>query len=308
MNLKLKNSRFASIKFTGSAQLNSLVSHHVAVFLFLKGTMCTLALYFQEFESYPLTIVANRDEFFSRPSASPQVLADNPLVFGGKDLLAGGTWLGVNEHGLLVGIVNRRSGAKKEGVKGRSRGLLCLDLLKVKDPLRAIEILRREKASDYQPFNLLFANSKEAYVAYNAGERVECVRLKKGVLVLGNDSIYSGSSGKVDFANNLFEDARRQIAEGVMDPSFFKRLFKRGIQIWDQPSLLRLFKGVLSNHRLAGSSRDPREAICVHTSSYGTVSSTVIFYSGNEKRFHYYHASGSPCRSEYERFFSVEVL
>jgi uncharacterized protein with NRDE domain len=269
--------------------------------------MCTLALYFQEFESYPLTIVANRDEFLSRPSAPPQVLVDKPLVFGGKDLLAGGTWLGVNEHGLLVGIVNRRSGADTERAKRRSRGLLCLDLLKAKDPIQAVEYLRQIKGSNYQPFNLLFANSMEAYAAYNIEERIECVGLKKGVHVLSNSAIYGGPSGKIDYANSLLNDARQQISQGIMNPSFFLRIFRRDLQIWDQPSLIRLFKGILGNHRLGDGSRDPKDAICVHTSSYGTVSSTVIFYSGYEKKFHYYHSSGSPCRSEYEKFLSVEV-
>lgn len=269
--------------------------------------MCTLALFFQELESCPLTIVANRDEFLSRPSAPPQVLVESPLVYGGKDLLAGGTWLGVNEHGLVVGIVNRRSEADKERVKRRSRGLLCLDVLKVKDPIRAVELLRQVKNSNYQPFNLLFANSKEAFVAYNVEEKIECVRLRKGVHILSNSAIYGGPSGKIDHASSLFNDARQQIAQGIMNPSFFSRTFKRGIQIWDQPSMIRLFKGVLSNHRSGEGSRDPKDAICVHTGNYGTVSSTVIFYSGNENKFHYYHASGPPCRSEYEKFRSVEI-
>ena len=270
--------------------------------------MCTLAIYFQEFETYPLTLAANRDEFLSRPSAPPQVLADNPLVFGGKDLLAGGTWLGVNEHGLLVGIVNRRSEADKKMVQGRSRGLLCLDVLKTRDPVRAVEYLRGVKASIYQSFNLLFANSKEAYAAYNVEERIECVRLRKGVHVLGNSAIYGGPSEKMVHSKNLFNDARRQIAQGVTEPSFFKRKFSRGLQVWDQPSMVHLFKRVLSNHRLGEGPGDPRDAICVHTGDYGTVSSTMIFYSGNERQFHFYHASGPPCRSEYERFLPVGVL
>jgi len=269
--------------------------------------MCTLGLYFQEFELYPLIVMANRDEFFSRPSASPQVLADTPLIFGGKDLLAGGTWLGVNEHGLLVGIVNRTSEAEKEEEKGRSRGLLCLDVLKAQDPLEACDFLGRVEVSDYQPFNLLFANSKMAYVAYNTEKEIKIVRLTKGVHVIGNSSIYRGPSGKRDHANTLFDDARRQIVQGVLDPSFFQRLFRRNLQIWDQPSLVRLFKEVLSSHILSEGSRDPMNAVCVHASNYGTVSSTMVFYGANEKKFHYYHASGPPCRSEYERFFSVEV-
>ncbi|MFQ5850083.1 MAG: NRDE family protein [Candidatus Binatia bacterium] len=261
--------------------------------------MCTLALYFQEFSESPLIVAANRDEFFSRPSASPQVLVGDPLVFGGKDLLAGGTWLGVNQHGLLVGILNRRSAEGKDKVHGRSRGLLCLDLLRTKNPAQACEFLKGEKASTYQPFNLLFADAHEAYVAYNIREGIECIRLGKGIHLLSNASVFGSTSEKMGQAYHLFADFGRQARRGS---------FRGRLQIWDQSSLIRLFRGILSNHRLRTGSRDPRDAICVHTDNYGTVSSTIVFYMGEEKQFDYYHASGPPCQRDYKRFLSVAVL
>ncbi|MGH7927508.1 MAG: NRDE family protein, partial [Candidatus Binatia bacterium] len=76
--------------------------------------MCTLALFFDVFDGYPLLVAANRDERYDRPAMPPGLIAANPRIMAGKDLRAGGTWLGVNEHGLLVGILNRR--AKRETV------------------------------------------------------------------------------------------------------------------------------------------------------------------------------------------------
>src|ERR1051326_337155 len=70
--------------------------------------MCTLALYFRQFENYPLVIAANRDEHFSRATAGPQIWPTNPRIAAGKDLVAGGTWLGVNARGTAAGIVNPR--------------------------------------------------------------------------------------------------------------------------------------------------------------------------------------------------------
>ncbi|MFQ5902942.1 MAG: NRDE family protein [Candidatus Binatia bacterium] len=268
--------------------------------------MCTLALYFQEFKEYPLIVAANRDEFYARPSASPQVLLEEPLVFGGKDLLAGGTWLGVNEHGLLAGILNRRSNTEKTHGTVRSRGSLCLDILKVKEPAQACALLMRERGSAYQAFNLLFANAEEAYVAYNVKGNIEFVKLAKGVHVLSNTSIYNPRSAKVDHAHNLFSHAGKQVHDDL-DASFMTRLFRRGTPIWDQPSFIRLFKGILNNHMLPKDSKDPRNAICVHTSNYGTVSSTILFYSRDEKRFFYHHAPAAPCRSDYEKLLSVEA-
>lgn len=250
--------------------------------------MCTLALYFQEFEDYPLIIAANRDEFFSRPSAPPQVLGRDPLILAGKDLLSGGTWLGINENGLLAGILNRRSEKDRENVTVRSRGLLCLDILSVKDPLEACALLEKQKHSFYQPFNLLFADAQHAYVAYNQREKISWIKLEKGLHVLSNTFVYDTRSEKLNHAYLLFSRAR----EG-------------SLREWDRPSWVRTLKTMLSDHSFGQS--DPKDAICVHTESYGTVSSTIIFYSRAERRFYSYFAPGPPCREGYGESMPVEV-
>jgi uncharacterized protein with NRDE domain len=70
--------------------------------------MCTLALYFKVFTGYSVVVAANRDEHYERPSAPPSIIGGSPTIVAGRDLRAGGTWLGINEYGLLVGILNRR--------------------------------------------------------------------------------------------------------------------------------------------------------------------------------------------------------
>src|SRR5262249_37650477 len=65
--------------------------------------MCTLAIYFKMTDDYPVVIAANRDEYLDRPAAKPTVLCDRPHIVGGKDLRAGGTWLGINEYGVVCG-------------------------------------------------------------------------------------------------------------------------------------------------------------------------------------------------------------
>jgi len=255
--------------------------------------MCTLAFYFQQFQALPLIVAANRDEFFSRPSAPPQVLVEKPLVFGGKDLLAGGTWLGVNEQGLLAGILNRRANPEQTPGTRRSRGLLCLDILQAKNPAEARLFLGKEKGLAYQPFNLLFANADEAWVAYNSEDRIPCVKLERGVHVLSNSAIFDLRSEKLDQAYHLFSEAGERV--------------RRDLEV-SQPSLIRLLKGILSNHALREGSKDPKDAICVHSGAYGTVSSSVIFYGAEENRYSFYQTSGPPCRSDYEQFLCVEVL
>ncbi|MGH7772589.1 MAG: NRDE family protein [Candidatus Binatia bacterium] len=253
--------------------------------------MCTLALYFQEFEDYPLIIAANRDEFYTRPSAPPRVLASNPVVIGGKDLLAGGTWLGINEHGLLAGILNRRSNTGKERVAERSRGSLCLNILSVKSPLEGCELLKNQQGSLYQPFNLLFANAEHAYVAYNQGEEIPCIRLEKGLHVLSNTSVYDARSEKMNRAYLLFSRVRDRLQRES-----------------DYLSRVRSLKAALSDHTLTKMSGGPKDSICVHTESYGTVSSSIIFYARAENRFTTFYAPGAPCRNEYGKSLGIEAL
>ena len=117
--------------------------------------MCTLALYYKTFDEYPLVVAANRDEHYDRPSAPPALLNTKTEIIAGRDLRAGGTWLGVNEHGLLAGILNRRSDGEPEPRPAtRSRGLLCLDILAFKSAADARAFVGTGP-DDYQPFTLL---------------------------------------------------------------------------------------------------------------------------------------------------------
>ena len=252
--------------------------------------MCILALYFQVIRDCPLLVAANRDEFVHRPSAPPDVLCAAPWVFGGKDLQAGGTWLGINGSGMFAGILNRRSGDKRGKTGKRSRGLLCLDLLKGREPGEAVEILKRERGGLYDPFNLVFANTSEAYVAHNNGEDIECLNLAAGVHVVGNVALYDPPGAKNGRALELFTAALNSMTGVSVTPA----------QV-DPLAAVRRLRGVLSDHGLDKAMDNPREAICVHRGEYGTVSSSVLLHRQGAEAFDYFHAAGPPCRNDYER-------
>ena len=147
--------------------------------------MCTLAIYFKVTRSYPVVIAANRDEFLARPAGNPTTLAHHPHVVGGKDLKAGGTWLGINEYGVVAGLLNRRAveGANPDV---RSRGLLCLDALGQRNAADAARFARAQRGSDYNPFNLLIASREEAWVAHNRDGVIAMVPLTPGLHLLTN--------------------------------------------------------------------------------------------------------------------------
>ena len=88
--------------------------------------MCLLIYSWRPGADHPLVVAANRDEWVERPAEAFGVLQGaGPRILGGRDLMAGGTWLAVNEHGLVAGLTNRPSAGGRDDSK-RSRGELPL--------------------------------------------------------------------------------------------------------------------------------------------------------------------------------------
>ncbi len=254
--------------------------------------MCTLALYLGQFENYPLVIAANRDEHFSRAAAAPQMWPKNPGILAGKDLVAGGTWLGVNARGIAAGVVNRRL-QLDAGTTPRSRGLLCLDMLEAASLADAQAALPYEDAGRYQAFLLLAASADGAFAAYNAPD-IERRPLAPGLHIFGNTS-YTGEDGKkLDRAREIFAAAGDALAPSLVQPG--------GLD-----AAVDILRGVLGDHT-AIETGDAKGALCVHTEAdYGTVSSSIIFLSAIDRRFHFYHAPGPPCRTDFQLAASLEI-
>ena len=89
--------------------------------------MCLIVFAWQPESPTVLRLAANRDEFYARPSAALGEWPDAPGVFGGRDLQAGGTWLGVTAEGRFAALTNIRDPRLKAGP--RSRGALTTEYL-----------------------------------------------------------------------------------------------------------------------------------------------------------------------------------
>ena len=70
--------------------------------------MCLILFALQQHEDYPLVVIANRDEYYARPTQAAQWWPDMPGIFAGRDLEARGTWMGVNKNGRFAAVTNVR--------------------------------------------------------------------------------------------------------------------------------------------------------------------------------------------------------
>ena len=132
--------------------------------------MCLILFAWQAHPFYSLVIAANRDEFHQRPSADADFWEDDPAILAGRDLQAGGTWLGVTRSGRFAAITNYREPDVPDLSSERSRGHLVRDYLHGgQSPVNHARGLVNEGAY-YRGFNLLLGTSESLAYASNRGE------------------------------------------------------------------------------------------------------------------------------------------
>ncbi|MEO5375803.1 MAG: NRDE family protein [Alphaproteobacteria bacterium] len=132
--------------------------------------MCSVVILARPGHRWPLLVAANRDEMADRPWRPPgRHWLDRPNVVAGLDELGGGSWLGVNDDGVVAAILNR-AGTLGPADGKRSRGELVLEALDHSDAADAVEALCDIDPAAYRPFNLLIADNHDVYWLANLGE------------------------------------------------------------------------------------------------------------------------------------------
>ncbi len=150
--------------------------------------MCTVLFLYRPEHPWPLLLAGNRDEMRARSAQPPgRYWPDQPDVVAGLDELAGGSWLGVNQAGV-VSVVLNRVGSLGPAAGKRSRGELVLQALSRDSAEQAVTLLGGLPGSDYRPFNLLVADASSCYWVRNRGEEesplVEVITIEPGLHML----------------------------------------------------------------------------------------------------------------------------
>jgi uncharacterized protein with NRDE domain len=214
----------------------------------------------------PLLIAANRDELYQRPADPITVLrATRPRILGGRDELAGGTWLAVNEHGVVAGLTNQPAAARDPAK--RSRGELPLAFTRYPDARTAVtEVCARLDPSAYNPCAMLVGDRHALFsVDLSGGHRAQVEELPPGRYVLENTPLRQPSAKQQRVAGLV-----SGLAGGALDG----RAAEAGLA------------GVLRDHQPAAGPQPARpgrparpaelSAACVHTERYGTRSAMIV--------------------------------
>ena len=146
--------------------------------------MCSVVILRRPGHDWPVLLGANRDEMSQRPWLPPaRHWPDRPWVVAGLDQQAGGSWLGLNDHGLVAGIMNRPQSLGPAAGK-RSRGELVLEALDHADARAAAAALADLDPDAYRPFNLILADNTEAFWIRHAGASIDAAAIPPGLSML----------------------------------------------------------------------------------------------------------------------------
>jgi hypothetical protein len=249
--------------------------------------MCTILAAVKPWPGVPLLVAANRDELLARPASPPLLWPGSPVTMGPqaapnpgalraprvvapRDDRAGGSWLGLNEHGLFVGITNRARATLD--TTRLSRGALVMDALRARSAAALHEDLARLAPGAYNSFHLFYADRTSAHITWTDGVDLHRSTLERGLHVITERSYGAGDGARTELLRRLWEEEGAIAREPAMDR----------------------FEKILARH---ASAEDPFAATCIHADAlgYGTRSSMILRLGESWAETRARWAEGKPC-------------
>lgn len=227
--------------------------------------MCLILFAYRPGADFPLILIANRDEYYARPTRDAHWW-DDAKIFAGRDLEAGGTWLGVNRQGRFAAVTNvREAGAMSPG--RRSRGELTRNFLvgaqNAQDYLDEVAT----RAQDYSGFNLLLGDLDALWFYSNRED--------------GPRRIDPGVHG---ISNGRFDEPWPKLSAGKAELE---------ASLAEAPSAERLMR-ILTDYAIANDDSLPQTGVpleferllssrFIRSPDYGTRACSLLLYNGNSR-------------------------
>lgn len=241
--------------------------------------MCLLAFHWQPESDLPLQVWANRDEFLARPAAPTQHWLEAPQILAGRDLVAGGTWMGVTLTGRFAALTNFRDPTKAAGL--RSRGELVAQFLSSDESALIAAERIAAQANDYAGFNLLLCDGQQLFCVDDRGQ-VQAVN--PGWHGLSNARLNTpwpklqhlvGAAKAWSLSESLVESCSS--AKVAMNAGYALALLSDTAMASDE-DLPDTGVGILMERALS--------PICIRTPAYGTRNSTWLRLSRESVEWH----------------------
>ena len=230
--------------------------------------MCLILFAYHVHPHYPLILVANRDEYYDRPTKNAAFWQEEPDLLAGKDLKAGGTWLGITRQGRFGALTNYRDLAGTD-ITAPTRGSIVIDFLKSSD---SATTYLHELASCGIPFNkfsVLLGIIPELFYFSNATGRY--TKVVKGIHGL---------------CNHLLDTPWPKVVRGK------KKLEEKidGTKTPDVDELLALLtdqtiapEDILPDTGVGSDFEKVLSPIFITSPTYGTRCSTIVFVDNSGK-------------------------
>ncbi len=252
---------------TGISEGCGFYKEHPIAYL---NRMCSLVLSFLPTEAWPIVIAANRDERLDRPWDPPARFW--PGITAGRDRLAGGTWLGVNHHGVIAALLNR-TGSLGPAPGKSSRGDLPLIALRATTAAAAADRIATLDAGSYRSFNMLIADAGGGFLIRGLESGApEVAPVTQGITMITAGDPNDPANPRIARYKPRFEAAPRP------DPS---------TNDWSGWIALLADRSAPAETTLNVAPRD----------GFGTVSSSLIALAPQATLFHF--ASGPPDRAAF---------
>lgn len=232
--------------------------------------MCLIAFNTNKHEKYKLILIANRDEFYPRPTASAEFWDDYPYILGGRDLESLGTWMGISKSGRFAALSNYRD-PTTESKRGTSRGDIVADYLIGTEPTTSYLNQLIKTAPEYNGYNFIAGTADQLY--YYSNQIDHYYKLEPGTHGLSNHLLDTPWPKVVSIKDKLdtYINSHKEILPNDLFQILIDKTKASSDQLPDTGVPLEIEKDLSS--------------IFIKRDNYGTRASTVLLidYNNNVK-------------------------